>query len=164
MKQVMDSACVHACGSHVSIKSALDLSQQVGRLEDEKQNADSVCALARCAGNPKGVVLTHKNVLATVAALQTFVREVGLDLGSDDSTLSYLTLAHILGRALEEFALSVGASIGYWQVRAPTVLLAFLATFRSNLVALIFMFADSRGRYSACLCFPRCRSLADLRH
>lgn len=70
------------------------------------------------AGNPKGVVLTHKNVLATVAALQTFVREVGLDLGSDDSTLSYLTLAHILGRALEEFALSVGASIGYWQVRS----------------------------------------------
>lgn len=70
-----------------------------------------------CAGNPKGVVLTHKNVLATVAALQTFVREVGLNLSSDDSTLSYLTLAHILGRALEEFALSVGASIGYWQVR-----------------------------------------------
>ncbi|BDA46672.1 Long chain acyl-CoA synthetase 3 [Coccomyxa sp. Obi] len=66
-------------------------------------------------GNPKGVVLTHKNVLSTVAALQTFVREVGLNLGSEDSTLSYLTLAHILGRALEEFALSVGASIGYWQ-------------------------------------------------
>ena len=100
-----------------------------------KQNADGVCALARCAGNPKGVVLTHKNVLATVAALQTFVREVGLDLGSDDSTLSYLTLAHILGRALEEFALSVGASIGYWQVCTSTLLLATLATVRSSLVA-----------------------------
>ncbi len=83
------------------------------------QHADLVVSnwLIFRAGNPKGVVLTHKNVLATVAALQTFVREVGLDLGSDDSTLSYLTLAHILGRALEEFALSVGASIGYWQAR-----------------------------------------------
>lgn len=120
VKQLMDSACAHACGSHVSIKSALDLfTRSVGwRM---KQNADGVCALARCAGNPKGVVLSHKNVLATVAALQTFVREVGLDLGSDDSTLSYLTLAHILGRALEEFALSVGASIGYWQVRSDRV-------------------------------------------
>lgn len=67
-------------------------------------------------------MLTHENVLATIAALQTFVREVGLDLGSDDSTLSYLTLAHILGRALEEFALSVGASIGYWQVCTPLCL------------------------------------------
>lgn len=65
-------------------------------------------------------MLTHKNVLATIAALQTFVKEVGLQLGEDDSTLSYLTLAHILGRALEEFALSVGASIGYWQVRVLT--------------------------------------------
>ena len=70
------------------------------------QHADLVVSnwLIFRAGNPKGVVLTHKNVLATVAALQTFVREVGLDLGSDDSTLSYLTLAHILGRALSDLS------------------------------------------------------------
>ena len=69
-----------------------------------------------CAGNPKGVVLSHTNVLATIAALQTYVKEVGLDVREDDSTLSYLTLAHIFGRALEEFALSLGASVGYWSV------------------------------------------------
>ena len=68
------------------------------------------------AGNPKGVVLSHTNVLATIAALQTYVKEVGLDVREDDSTLSYLTLAHIFGRALEEFALSLGASVGYWSV------------------------------------------------
>ena len=75
------------------------------------------------AGNPKGVVLSHSNVLATIAALQTYVREVGLDVTEADCTLSYLTLAHIFGRALEEFALSLGASIGYWSVspRAPPV-------------------------------------------
>ena len=71
---------------------------------------------AACAGNPKGVVLSHTNVLATIAALQTYVKEVGLDVHEDDSTLSYLTLAHIFGRALEEFALSLGASVGYWSV------------------------------------------------
>ena len=68
------------------------------------------------AGNPKGVVLSHSNVLATIAALQTYVREVGLDVTAADCTLSYLTLAHIFGRALEEFALSLGASVGYWSV------------------------------------------------
>lgn len=72
--------------------------------------------LGAYAGNPKGVVLSHSNVLATIAALQTYVKEVGLDVREDDSTLSYLTLAHIFGRALEEFALSLGASVGYWSV------------------------------------------------
>lgn len=77
--------------------------------------------LSRLAGNPKGVVLSHSNVLATVAALQTYVREVGLDLSEKDSTLSYLTLAHIFGRALEEFVLSMGASVGYWSVRLASL-------------------------------------------
>ena len=81
------------------------------------------------AGNPKGVVLSHSNVLATIAALQTYVKEVGLDIREDDSTLSYLTLAHIFGRALEEFALSLGASVGYWSVSYPpnNALYQFLA-------------------------------------
>ncbi len=75
------------------------------------------------AGNPKGVVLSHANVLATIAALQTYVREVGLDVTAADCTLSYLTLAHIFGRALEEFALSLGASVGYWSVSPDAPLL-----------------------------------------
>jgi long-chain acyl-CoA synthetase len=45
-------------------------------------------------------------------------KQVGLDISEADCTLSYLTLAHIFGRCLEEFALSVGAHIGYWQARA----------------------------------------------
>ena len=69
------------------------------------------------AGNPKGVVLTHKNILATVIGLQEYVREGNIQVNDDDSVLSYLTMAHIFGRALEEFAISCGASIGYWQVR-----------------------------------------------
>ena len=81
-------------------------------------------SLTACAGNPKGVVLSHSNVLATIAALQTYVKEVGLDVHEDDSTLSYLTLAHIFGRALEEFALSLGASVGYWSVsHLPPILM-----------------------------------------
>lgn len=66
-------------------------------------------------GNPKGVVLTHRNIMSTVIALQEYVGEAGIQVNPDDSVLSYLTMAHIFGRALEEFALSYGAAIGYWQ-------------------------------------------------
>ena len=72
------------------------------------------------AGNPKGVVLTHTNVLSTVLAMQAFCKESQIDYNDDDNVLSYLTMAHILGRVVEEFALSVGASIGYWQVCQPS--------------------------------------------
>ena len=75
----------------------------------------SVCG----AGNPKGVVLTHTNVLATVKALQVHVKLAGFAIHSDDCVLSYLTLAHIFGRCVEEFVLSLGAQIGYWQARGP---------------------------------------------
>lgn len=33
-----------------------------------------------------------------------------------DVYLSYLTLAHIMGRILEELCLVKGACVGYWQV------------------------------------------------
>ncbi len=68
------------------------------------------------AGNPKGVMLTHTNVLSTVVAMQTYCQESKLVYTQEDNVLSYLTMAHILGRVVEEFALSCGASIGYWQV------------------------------------------------
>ena len=70
------------------------------------------------AGNPKGVLLTHTNVLSTVLAMQTYCQESKLDYSHNDNVLSYLTMAHILGRVVEEFALSCGASIGYWQVQS----------------------------------------------
>jgi len=70
------------------------------------------------AGNPKGVVITHATLLACTTGLQGYMREVNVDIRPGDAILSYLTLAHIFGRAVEEFCLSVGAAIGYWQARA----------------------------------------------
>jgi long-chain acyl-CoA synthetase len=66
-------------------------------------------------GNPKGVMLTHNNLISAVGSLRMYVEQGNIVCGPDDSHLSYLTLAHILDRVVEEFALSVGAHIGYWQ-------------------------------------------------
>jgi long-chain acyl-CoA synthetase len=60
-------------------------------------------------GNPKGVVLTHRNAVAGYC--NTMVM-----LGSDQDTvlISFLPLAHIYERLGEHTALATGASIGYF--------------------------------------------------
>ncbi|CAL5098117.1 unnamed protein product [Urochloa decumbens] len=60
-------------------------------------------------GLPKGVMMTHRNVLATLSAVMTIVPA----LGSKDIYLAYLPLAHILELAAEALMAAVGASIGY---------------------------------------------------
>ncbi|CAL4994889.1 unnamed protein product [Urochloa decumbens] len=60
-------------------------------------------------GMPKGVMMSHRNVLAVVSAVMTIVP----DLGKKDVYLAYLPLAHILELAAESIITGVGASIGY---------------------------------------------------
>lgn len=60
-------------------------------------------------GLPKGVMMAHANVLATVSAVMTIVP----DLGSKDVYLAYLPLAHVLELAAENLIAAVGSSIGY---------------------------------------------------
>lgn len=65
-------------------------------------------------GDPKGVMLTHRAVIATVLSLDAFLKSVDVALGEGDAILSFLPLAHIFDRAAEELMLYVGGSIGYW--------------------------------------------------
>ncbi|GAB4844179.1 Long chain acyl-CoA synthetase 9, chloroplastic [Ancistrocladus abbreviatus] len=60
-------------------------------------------------GVPKGVMMTHGNVLATVSAVMTIVPK----LDSRDIYLAYLPLAHILELAAENVMAAIGCSIGY---------------------------------------------------
>lgn len=60
-------------------------------------------------GLPKGVMMTHGNVLATVSAVMTIVP----GLGSKDVYLAYLPLAHILELAAENIAAAIGGRVGY---------------------------------------------------
>ncbi|CAA7405214.1 unnamed protein product [Spirodela intermedia] len=60
-------------------------------------------------GLPKGVMMTHGNVLATVSAVMTIVP----GLRNEDVYLAYLPLAHILELAAEAVMVAVGCAIGY---------------------------------------------------
>ncbi|KAF8060497.1 LACS4 [Scenedesmus sp. PABB004] len=73
-------------------------------------------------GDPKGVLLRHSAVVATVASLLAFLAEVAdKSIGVGDSMLSYLPLAHIFDRTAEEMLIAVGGAIGYWQGSVATL-------------------------------------------
>jgi long-chain acyl-CoA synthetase len=61
------------------------------------------------SGQPKGVMLSHRNIVSNVHAALTTLR-----VGPDDVSLSFLPLSHIFERTVGQYAaLSVGATIAY---------------------------------------------------
>lgn len=62
-------------------------------------------------GNPKGVMITHNNVVATCAGVSSMLDGIR----EDDIYLSYLPLAHILERVAFTCLFINGAKIGFYQ-------------------------------------------------
>ena len=60
-------------------------------------------------GDPKGVVLTHANAVAAASVARSIC-----DITASDVLFSYLPLAHIYERVVEQSAFMAGASIGYF--------------------------------------------------
>ncbi|KDP29956.1 hypothetical protein JCGZ_18525 [Jatropha curcas] len=60
-------------------------------------------------GLPKGVMITHGNIIATAAAVMTVIPK----LGTNDVYMAYLPLAHVLELAAESIMLTAGCAIGY---------------------------------------------------
>ncbi|KAJ9560812.1 hypothetical protein OSB04_005972 [Centaurea solstitialis] len=60
-------------------------------------------------GLPKGVMMTHGNVVATAAAVMTVIPGIG----TTDVYLAYLPLAHIFELAAETVMMTAGMPIGY---------------------------------------------------
>lgn len=60
-------------------------------------------------GLPKGVMITHGNMVATIAAVRTIIPK----LGTRDVYLAYLPLAHVFELAAESVMLASGVAIGY---------------------------------------------------
>lgn len=72
----------------------------------------TICYTSGTTGNPKGVVLTHRNFISNAAAM-----EDGLGLGGEegDVHVSYLPLAHIYERTIVYTCIHNGAGIGFYR-------------------------------------------------
>lgn len=60
-------------------------------------------------GIPKGVIITHRNVLSTIGGFFA----VAHTLAEKSTYMAYLPLAHVLELAAESFFFSIGVSIGF---------------------------------------------------
>jgi len=60
-------------------------------------------------GPPKGCLLTHRNLLATMS-----MYEQRLELGGDVVIFLFLPLAHVLARLTQLVALDVGGTLAFW--------------------------------------------------
>ncbi|GLU16722.1 hypothetical protein SLE2022_331390 [Rubroshorea leprosula] len=66
------------------------------------------------SGDPKGVILTHETVATFVRGIDLFMEQFEDKMTVDDVFLSFLPLAHILDRVIEEYFFHKGASVGYY--------------------------------------------------
>lgn len=76
----------------------------------------TICYTSGTTGLPKGVLLTHKNILSFVATSEKYGMTGDIPaLTCFDSYLSYLPLAHIFERIIQAAVTNVGARIGFYQ-------------------------------------------------
>ncbi|KAG6471238.1 hypothetical protein ZIOFF_072347 [Zingiber officinale] len=79
---------------------------------------DDVCTImytSGTTGDPKGVLISNKSIITLISGIDRFLLGVNEQLTEDDIYISYLPLAHIFDRVIEEMFIYRAASIGFWR-------------------------------------------------
>ncbi|KAH1075203.1 hypothetical protein J1N35_027531 [Gossypium stocksii] len=89
-------------------------SKQFDLPEKAKSDICTITYTSGTAGDPKGVMISNCSIVTLIAGVKHLVESVNEGLAEKDVYLSYLPLAHIFDRVIEEFFISGGALIGFW--------------------------------------------------
>ncbi|KAH0643699.1 hypothetical protein KY290_035159 [Solanum tuberosum] len=81
----------------------------------EKNDICTIMYTSGTTGEPKGVMISNNSIVTLIAGVKRFLESVNEALTMNDVYLSYLPLAHIFDRAIEECFIRHGASIGFWR-------------------------------------------------
>jgi long-chain acyl-CoA synthetase len=79
---------------------------------------DDICTImytSGTTGEPKGVIITNRAIVAGVTTTEQLLELTDKVVDEYDSYFSYLPLAHIFDQVIENYCISKGASIGFWQ-------------------------------------------------
>lgn len=79
--------------------------------ELNKDDLYTICYTSGTTGDPKGVMVTHRNILSLIAGVEAHPDYL---MKSTDIYLSFLPLAHTMERSVSAVMLSRGAAIGYY--------------------------------------------------
>ncbi|KAI9678276.1 MAG: long-chain fatty acid-CoA ligase [Caeruleum heppii] len=100
---------------HLTVMSFEELRQlgEANPADPVPPTSEDLCCIMYTSGStgtPKGVPLKHRNVIASIAGIDTII---GHHLGPGEAMLTYLPLAHILEFVFENICLFWGGVMGY---------------------------------------------------
>ncbi|RKF80480.1 Acyl-CoA synthetase FUM16 [Golovinomyces cichoracearum] len=98
----------------LSALQQLGISTPVEAVPPSPDNLACIMYTSGSTGVPKGVCLTHKNIIAAISGISSVFHNF---LGTDDSVLAYLPLSHIFEFTFENTCMYWGLRIGYGNAR-----------------------------------------------
>ncbi|KAJ6832722.1 long chain acyl-CoA synthetase 4-like [Iris pallida] len=93
----------------------LGSNQQFDLPVNKKTDICTIMYTSGTTGDPKGVMISNENIITLIAGVDKLLNSMNEQLSEKDIYLSYLPLAHIFDRVIEELFIFNGASIGVWR-------------------------------------------------
>ncbi|KAI8546208.1 hypothetical protein RHMOL_Rhmol07G0099400 [Rhododendron molle] len=81
----------------------------------KKSDICTIMYTSGTTGDPKGVMISNNSIVTLIAGVKRLLESANEALHGEDVYLSYLPLAHIFDRVIEECFINHGASIGFWR-------------------------------------------------
>ncbi|XAR55132.1 Long-chain-fatty-acid--CoA ligase [Bertholletia excelsa] len=81
----------------------------------KKSDICTIMYTSGTTGDPKGVLLSNNSIVSLIAGVKRLLESVNESLNANDIYISYLPLAHIFDRVIEELFINQAASIGFWR-------------------------------------------------
>ncbi|XP_028115479.1 long chain acyl-CoA synthetase 4-like isoform X2 [Camellia sinensis] len=81
----------------------------------KKSDICTIMYTSGTTGDPKGVLISNNSIVTLIAGVRCLLGSVHELLTEKEVYLSYLPLAHIFDRVIEECFINIGGSIGFWR-------------------------------------------------
>ncbi|KAM1774352.1 hypothetical protein ACFX15_042843 [Malus domestica] len=86
-----------------------------GNVTPEQEETLGQYGVTGTTGDPKGVLISNESIITLLAGVKRLLESVNEQLSEEDVYLSFLPLAHIFARVIEELFIWTGAQIGFWR-------------------------------------------------
>ncbi|KAF1862179.1 hypothetical protein Lal_00026703 [Lupinus albus] len=81
----------------------------------KKSDICTIMYTSGTTGDPKGVMISNESIITLLSGIKNVLENCNEKLHEKDVYISYLPLAHIFDRIVEEAMIWHGASIGFWR-------------------------------------------------